>query len=121
MAHRSTLTAAPAGIAAAPAPAVAPGRRAIPRPPPGPVADRPLDAVELLVGALARADRARSGRLLAGVAPAEVYDAAVAVVLRLVVAQLAEARGLLPRGDARYDRTLAASTLPGALTGGAGG
>ncbi len=43
--------------------------------------------------------------------PHHVYEAAVAVLMRLVLLLYAEERGLLPLGDDLYDRTLAASTL----------
>jgi hypothetical protein len=68
-------------------------------------------AVELLVAAMSRADRERDGELLAAVDPHQVYESAVAVLMRLVLLLYAEERGLLPLGDELYDRTLAASTL----------
>lgn len=68
-------------------------------------------AVELLVAAMSRADREREGALLADVEPHHVYEASVAVLMRLVLLLYAEERGLLPLGDDLYDRTLAASTL----------
>lgn len=68
-------------------------------------------AVELLVAAMSRADRERDGALLAGVDPHHVYEAAVAVLMRLVLLLYAEERGLLPLDDDLYDRTLAASSL----------
>jgi len=68
-------------------------------------------AVELLVAAMSRADRDRDGALLTGVDAHQVYEGAVAVLMRLVLLLYAEERGLLPLGDELYDRTLAASTL----------
>ena len=68
-------------------------------------------AVELLVGAMSRADRERDGELLAGIEPQQVYEAAVGVLMRCVFLLYAEEQGLLPLGDDFYDRTLAASTL----------
>ncbi len=68
-------------------------------------------AVELLVAAMSRADRDRHGALLADVEAHQVYESAVAVLMRLVLLLYAEERGLLPLGDDLYDRTLAASTL----------
>jgi len=68
-------------------------------------------AVELLIAAMSRADRDRDGALLAGVDAHQVYEGAVAVLMRLVLLLYAEERGLLPLGDDLYDRSLAASTL----------
>jgi hypothetical protein len=68
-------------------------------------------AVELLVAAMSRADRDRDGALLAGIDAHQVYEGAVAVLMRLVLLLYSEERGLLPLGDDLYDRTLAASTL----------
>jgi hypothetical protein len=68
-------------------------------------------AVELLVGAISRADRDREGELLAGIEPHQVYEAAVSVLMRCVFLLYAEERGLLPLGDDLYDESLAVSTL----------
>jgi hypothetical protein len=68
-------------------------------------------AVELLVSALSRANNEHGGRLLAGVDPHAVYEAAVTVMMRLVFLLYAEERRLLPAGDALYDSSYAASTL----------
>jgi Eco57I restriction-modification methylase/restriction-modification enzyme MmeI-like protein len=68
-------------------------------------------AVELLVGAMSRANRERDGALLTGIEPHQVYEAAVGVLMRCVFLLYAEEQGLLPLGDDLYDRTLAASTL----------
>ena len=68
-------------------------------------------AVELLVGAISRADRERDGGLLAGIEPHQVYEAAVSVLMRCVFLLYAEERGLLPLGDDLYDESLAVSAL----------
>ncbi|HEY0150555.1 MAG TPA: DNA methyltransferase [Longimicrobium sp.] len=68
-------------------------------------------AVELLVAALARADRDSRGELLKEVEPAQVYDAALTVLMRLVFLFAAEERGLLPLGDEFYDGGYAVSPL----------
>jgi hypothetical protein len=68
-------------------------------------------AVELLVGAISRADRERQGELLADIEPQQVYEAAVSVLMRCVFLLFAEERGLLPLGDDLYDESLAVSTL----------
>jgi hypothetical protein len=68
-------------------------------------------AVELLVAAISRADRERDGALLVGVDAHRVYEAAVAVLMRVVLLLYSEERNLLPLGDELYDTTLAASTI----------
>lgn len=68
-------------------------------------------AVELLVNALARADRDSRGELLREVEPAQVYDASLTVLMRLVFLFAAEERGLLPLGDAFYDNGYAVTPL----------
>lgn len=60
-------------------------------------------AVELLVDAFSRADRSSAGRLLDAVTPAAVYNAAVTVMMRLVVLLAAEERRLLPADDPIYN------------------
>ena len=59
-------------------------------------------AVELLVNAISRADRARGGALLAGVDPHEVYEAAVTVMMRTVFLLVAEENDLLPIHNPHY-------------------
>lgn len=59
-------------------------------------------AVELLVNAISRADRARGGALLAGVDPHEVYEAAVTVMMRTVFLLVAEENDLLPIDNPHY-------------------
>ena len=64
-------------------------------------------AVELLVNAISRADRAEGNRLLAGVEPREVYEAAVTVLMRIVFLLYAEERRLLPLDDPVYNENYA--------------
>jgi len=59
-------------------------------------------AVELLVNAISRANRSRSGALLAGVGPHEVYEAAVTVMMRTVFLLVAEENDLLPIDNPHY-------------------
>ena len=68
-------------------------------------------AVELLVNAISRANLDRGGDLLAGVNPSEVYEAAVTVVMRLVILLVAEEKGLLPVDEDLYQRLYGARTL----------
>ena len=68
-------------------------------------------AVELLVSAISRADRSRNGALLADVGPEQVYEAAVTVVMRLVILLVAEENDLLPTDDELYRHLYAVHTL----------
>ncbi len=68
-------------------------------------------AVELLVSAISRADRNRRGRLLDGIAPEQVYDAAASVLMRMVFLLAAEENRLLPLDNDLYARSYALSTL----------
>lgn len=68
-------------------------------------------AVEVLVQALDRADIDRNRELLRGVEPAELYEAALTVMMRLVFLLAAEERGLLLLGEPRYEACYAVSTL----------
>lgn len=68
----------------------------------GKLGEQVRKAVELLVDAFSRADRAAGGRILAAVQPAHVYNAAVTVMMRLVVLLAAEERRLLPADDPIY-------------------
>lgn len=68
-------------------------------------------AVEVLIQALDRADQDRSRELLCGVKEAELYEAALTVMMRLVFLLSAEERGLLLLGDERYEANYALSTL----------
>ena len=68
-------------------------------------------ATELLVNAISRADRSRGGALLAGVAPHEVYEAAVTVMMRTVFLLVAEEKDLLPVDNRHYQDLYAVRTL----------
>ena len=59
-------------------------------------------AAGLLVDAISRADRDRHGTLLSGVAPSEVYEAAVTVMMRAVFLLVAEENSLLPADNPHY-------------------
>jgi hypothetical protein len=73
-------------------------------------------AVELLVQCLDKANQARNDELLRNVSPAELYEAGLTVMMRLVFSLCAEERGLSLLGDPIYDRHYALSTLRGRLT-----
>ena len=68
-------------------------------------------AVEVLIQALDKADQDRDRELLRGVKEAELYEAALTVMMRLVFLLCAEERGLLLLGDERYEAHYAVSTL----------
>lgn len=68
-------------------------------------------AVEVLIQALDKEDRDRSRTLLQGVEPAELYEAGLTIMMRLVFLLSAEERDLLPIQDATYTRHYAISTL----------
>ena len=68
-------------------------------------------AVEVLVQALDKADQDRSRELLREVEPAELYEAGLTVMMRLVFLLSAEERDLLLLGDERYEAYYAVSTL----------
>jgi hypothetical protein len=68
-------------------------------------------AVELLVNAISRADRANRGELLDGVPESEVYGAAVTVMMRLVFLLSAEERRLFPVDDELYLESYAVTSL----------
>ncbi|WP_321820277.1 MULTISPECIES: Eco57I restriction-modification methylase domain-containing protein [unclassified Burkholderia] len=70
-----------------------------------------LKAVEVLIQALDRIDAEAHGRILKNIGEKELYQAALAVMMRLVFLLSAEERGLLLLGDALYDRHYAISTL----------
>lgn len=73
-------------------------------------------AVEVLVQCLDKADEDRNRDLLRDVKPAELYEAGLTVMMRLVFVLCAEERGLLLLGDSVYDRCYAVSTLRGQLS-----
>jgi hypothetical protein len=68
-------------------------------------------AVEVLVQALDRADVDRDRALLRDVSPAQLYEAGLTVMMRLVVLLCAEERKLLLLGEPIYDQHYAVSTL----------
>ena len=68
-------------------------------------------AVELLVNAISRADLDRNGNLLDGISPKQVYEAAVTMVMRLVILLVAEEKSLLPIDDEKYRQLYAVHTL----------
>ena len=68
-------------------------------------------AVEVLVGAISRADRAKRGELLHDVKEVEVYNAAVTVMMRLVFLLSAEERRLFPVDDDLYLSSYAITSL----------
>ncbi|HFQ2048472.1 TPA: hypothetical protein ACHP02_000887 [Pseudomonas aeruginosa] len=68
-------------------------------------------AVEVLIQALDKEDRDRSRTLLQGVEPAELYEAGLTIMMRLVFLLSAEERGLLLMGDETYESDYAISTL----------
>jgi len=68
-------------------------------------------AVEVLVQALDKADAAQDRKLLVGVTPAQLYEAGLTVMMRLVVLLCAEQRGLLLLGADTYDQHYAITTL----------
>jgi hypothetical protein len=68
-------------------------------------------AVEVLIQVLDKADLDRERTLLANVSTAEIYEAALTVMMRLVFLLSAEERGLLLLGDERYEAHYALSTL----------
>ena len=68
-------------------------------------------AVEVLIQSLDKADQDRDRELLRGVKEAELYEAALTVMMRLVFLLSAEERGLLLLGDERYEANYAISTM----------
>ncbi|HBN9610488.1 Eco57I restriction-modification methylase domain-containing protein [Pseudomonas aeruginosa] len=68
-------------------------------------------AVEVLIQALGKEDRERSGTLLQGVEPSELYEAGLTIMMRLVFLLSAEERGLLLMGEEAYESNYAISTL----------
>lgn len=74
-------------------------------------------AVEVLIQALDRADVDRNRELLDGIESAELYEAGLTVMMRIVFLLSAEERGLLLLGDQRYEANYAVSTLRMQLRG----
>jgi hypothetical protein len=77
-------------------------------------------AVEVLVQCLDKANQDRNRELLHDVPPAELYEAGLTVMMRLVFVLCAEERGLLLLGDPIYDQHYAITTLRGQLVEEAG-
>jgi hypothetical protein len=73
-------------------------------------------AVEVLVQCLDKADQDRNRELLHDVPPAELYEAGLTVMMRLVFVLCAEERGLLLLNDPVYDQYYAITTLRGQLS-----
>jgi hypothetical protein len=78
-------------------------------------------AVELLVGELARLDREAAGALLREVAEHDIYRAALTVMMRLVFLLYAEEQRLLPIAAGTYAAGYAVSTLYAQLEAQRGG
>jgi hypothetical protein len=74
-------------------------------------------AIEVLIRSLDRADEERDRELLKDVAPAELYEAGLTVMMRLVFLLAAEERDLILLGDPKYDAFYAVSTLRRQLRG----
>lgn len=72
-------------------------------------------AVEVLVQCLDKADQDRNRELLHDVPSAELYEAGLTVMMRLVFVLCAEERGLLLLDDPIYDQYYAITTLRGQL------
>lgn len=69
------------------------------------------EAVEILVQAIDRIDKARNRELLVDVDEKRLYEAALTVMMRLVFLMSAEERELLLLGDPIYDQHYAVTTL----------
>ncbi|MGE3440418.1 MAG: type IIL restriction-modification enzyme MmeI, partial [Blastocatellales bacterium] len=72
-------------------------------------------ALEVFVQTIDRIDKDRGRALLAGVSEKQLYEAALAVMMRLVFLLSAEEKELLLLGDEIYDRHYAVSTLASKL------
>jgi hypothetical protein len=68
-------------------------------------------AVEVLIQSLDRADQDHGRELLKGVSEAELYEAALTVMMRLVFLFCAEERELLLLGDPLYNQNYSLSTI----------
>ncbi|MGE3726808.1 MAG: DNA methyltransferase [Candidatus Sericytochromatia bacterium] len=69
------------------------------------------EAVEILVHTLDRLDAGQEQSLLRALPEAEIYEAALTVMMRLVLLFCAEERGLLPMNNPLYRENYALSTL----------
>jgi hypothetical protein len=74
-------------------------------------------AIEVLIRSLDRADEERDRELLSDVPPAELYEAGLTVMMRLVFLLAAEERDLILLGDPKYDAFYAVSSLRRQLRG----
>lgn len=72
-------------------------------------------AVEMLVQAVDESDRNRGGELLANVAPTQLYEGALTLMMRLVFLLCAEERAMFPLDEEVYARNYAVSTLMASL------
>ncbi len=70
-----------------------------------------LRAVEILIRTIDRIDHERGGGLMRDVPVAELYDAAITVMMRLIFLFYAEENDLLPVAEPLYNDRYAASTL----------
>ncbi|MCX6082046.1 MAG: endonuclease domain-containing protein [Chloroflexi bacterium] len=68
-------------------------------------------AVEILIQKIDQADQDSGGKLLGGLSPSTLYEAALTVMMRLVFMLSAEERKLLPLDDSLYAENYAVSTL----------
>ena len=73
--------------------------------------DQVARAIEVLVRSLDKADEERNRELLSNVAPQDLYEAGLTVMMRLVFLLAAEERGLLLLGEPKYDSFYAVTTL----------
>lgn len=72
-------------------------------------------AVEVLIQTLDRLDLEADRKLLAAVEPAQLYEACLTVMMRLVFLLCAEERGMLPLDNLLYNQFYAVSTLSAQL------
>ena len=70
-----------------------------------------MAAVEVLLEGFDRADLDANRTLIADVAPQELYEASLTVMMRLIFLLCAEERGLMLLGEKKYDDVYAVSTL----------
>ena len=73
--------------------------------------DQVARAIEVLVRSLDKADEERNRELLSNIAPQDLYEAGLTVMMRLVFLLAAEERGLLLLGEPKYDSFYAVTTL----------
>jgi hypothetical protein len=77
--------------------------------------DQVARAIEVLIQSLDHADEERNRELLKVVKPADLYEAGLTVMMRLVFLLAAEERDLILLGDPKYDAFYAVSNLRGQL------